>query len=118
MSSLRYLLASFGVAVALQYAPGEYPFDASQHQLADRPVLSGEYVCEHPPYKVLMVSQAPLVIYIQNFLTTDERAHLQRITYVAAERFCTFDPQLPGPNPYSMLTRMQKRHLHPQRSHL
>ncbi|KAK3937812.1 hypothetical protein QBC46DRAFT_344184 [Diplogelasinospora grovesii] len=39
-----------------------------------------DYVCTHPPYKVLMVSKSPLVIYINDFITPEERAHLQRIT--------------------------------------
>ncbi|KAK0625073.1 hypothetical protein B0T17DRAFT_531841, partial [Bombardia bombarda] len=33
-----------------------------------------------PPYKVLMVSKSPLVIYITDFITPSERAHLQNIT--------------------------------------
>ncbi|KAL2129592.1 hypothetical protein VTI74DRAFT_7546 [Chaetomium olivicolor] len=38
--------------------------------------MTGEYVCEHPLYKVLVVSKSPLVIYIQNFITPSERTHL------------------------------------------
>ncbi|KAK1772161.1 2OG-Fe(II) oxygenase superfamily protein [Phialemonium atrogriseum] len=42
--------------------------------------LTSDFVCEHPPYKVHLVSSSPLVIYITNFLTDQERAHLQEIT--------------------------------------
>ncbi|CAI4220120.1 unnamed protein product [Parascedosporium putredinis] len=34
------------------------------------------YTCTHPPYKIHLFSQSPLVIYIAGFLTPDERAHL------------------------------------------
>ncbi|PMD44530.1 2OG-Fe(II) oxygenase superfamily protein [Hyaloscypha variabilis F] len=36
--------------------------------------------CTHPPYTIHLFSKAPLVIYISNFLTADERSHLQKIT--------------------------------------
>ncbi|KUJ15827.1 2OG-Fe(II) oxygenase superfamily protein [Mollisia scopiformis] len=36
--------------------------------------------CVHPPYTIHLFSKAPLVIYISNFLTTDERSHLQDVT--------------------------------------
>ncbi|KAH8885348.1 hypothetical protein GQ53DRAFT_366283 [Thozetella sp. PMI_491] len=42
--------------------------------------LTGDYVCEHPPYKVQLVSKSPLVIYIDNFITAAEREHLQQAT--------------------------------------
>jgi prolyl 4-hydroxylase len=38
------------------------------------------YVCEHPPYRVHVVSPSPLIIYISDFITKEERAHLQKIT--------------------------------------
>lgn len=44
--------------------------------------LKGGFVCEHPPYKVHLVSKSPLVMYIDDFVTPKERAHLQAITYV------------------------------------
>lgn len=43
---------------------------------------TGDYVCQHPPYKVTMVSKSPLVIYIKDFISPEERAHLQLITLV------------------------------------
>jgi prolyl 4-hydroxylase len=44
--------------------------------------LSSDYTCHDPPYKVHIVSKSPLVIYIANFLTKEERVHLQAITYI------------------------------------
>ncbi|OLN93293.1 Prolyl 4-hydroxylase 1 [Colletotrichum chlorophyti] len=38
--------------------------------------LVTDYVCTHPPYKVHMVSKSPLVIYLSDFVTPTERAHL------------------------------------------
>lgn len=40
---------------------------------------SDEYVCQHPPYKIHLVSTSPLVIYIRDFLTESERAHLKEV---------------------------------------
>ncbi|KAK3988804.1 hypothetical protein QBC44DRAFT_328599 [Cladorrhinum sp. PSN332] len=37
------------------------------------------YECQHPPYKVLMVSKSPLVIYIKDFITPPERDHLLKL---------------------------------------
>ena len=34
------------------------------------------HACTHPPYKVYIVSRSPLVMYLEDFLTRDERAHL------------------------------------------
>ncbi|CAK7198247.1 hypothetical protein SEUCBS139899_000906 [Sporothrix eucalyptigena] len=42
-------------------------------------VLSGD-VCQHPPYEVHIVSSSPLVVYLENFVTPDECAHLKRVT--------------------------------------
>lgn len=42
--------------------------------------LMSNFICEHPPYKVHLVSSSPLVIYITDFLTERERAHLQKET--------------------------------------
>ncbi|OAA62854.1 Prolyl 4-hydroxylase, alpha subunit [Niveomyces insectorum RCEF 264] len=38
--------------------------------------LAKNFVCQHPPYQPLLVSASPLVIYIKNFLTPQERLHL------------------------------------------
>lgn len=47
--------------------------------------LMSNFVCEHPAYKVHLVSSSPLVIYITDFLTERERAHLQKETWVYSE---------------------------------
>jgi hypothetical protein len=41
-----------------------------------------DYTCTHPPYSIHIFSKSPLVIYISNFITAAERAHLQEVTYV------------------------------------
>lgn len=63
------LLGSFIVAAAILGRS-----DATQKPLTD------EYVCEHPPYTVSLVSKSPLVAYLHNFITPSERAHLQEVT--------------------------------------
>lgn len=42
--------------------------------------LLSDFVCDHPPYKIRKVSASPLIIYIEDFLTVPERAHLKSIT--------------------------------------
>ncbi|PKS05590.1 hypothetical protein jhhlp_008108 [Lomentospora prolificans] len=45
----------------------------------DQKPLSGSeapYTCTHPPYKIHLFSHSPLVIYITDFITPEERAHL------------------------------------------
>lgn len=49
--------------------------------VAQKPLLS-YFECEHPAYKIQVVSKSPLVIYIHNFITPTERQHLQDVTYV------------------------------------
>lgn len=53
------------------------------HASADQAPLTNldDYTCTHPPYKVTLVSKSPLVIYLTDFLTPSERAHLLHITY-------------------------------------
>lgn len=47
---------------------------------ASQKPMTDEYVCEHPPYTVSLVSKSPLVAYLHNFITPSERAHLQEVT--------------------------------------
>lgn len=61
-SSFIVATATFGVAYASQ-----------------KP-LTEDFVCEHPPYTVSLVSKSPLVAYLHNFITPSERAHLQDVT--------------------------------------
>ncbi|PVH85205.1 2OG-Fe(II) oxygenase superfamily protein [Cadophora sp. DSE1049] len=50
----------------------------SSVQASQKPL--SEDACTHPAYKVHIFSKNPLVIYIPNFLTVEEREHLQEIT--------------------------------------
>ncbi|ORY56841.1 uncharacterized protein BCR38DRAFT_461448 [Pseudomassariella vexata] len=43
-------------------------------------VLSSGDDCRHPAYKTHILSKSPLVIYLANFLTPEERDHLTEIT--------------------------------------
>jgi hypothetical protein len=38
--------------------------------------------CEHPAYRVHVVSSEPLVLYIRNFISESERRHLLTARYV------------------------------------
>ncbi|KAK4196244.1 hypothetical protein QBC40DRAFT_287606 [Triangularia verruculosa] len=75
MALLKSLLISALGASTLISASVSSPGDEPQ-----KPIDLGEYVCEHPAYKVLMVSKSPLVIYIKDFITAPERAHLLKLT--------------------------------------
>lgn len=77
MPSIQSLISTLAIVAALRYAPA-YAGD-TQQPLSWAP--GSDYVCEHPPYNIRMVSHSPLVIYIQNFITAEERGHLQRLTY-------------------------------------
>lgn len=44
--------------------------------------LSTEYACIHPQYKVHLFSKSPLVMYLENFITAEEREHLRKLAYV------------------------------------
>ncbi|KXX79840.1 putative prolyl 4-hydroxylase 4 [Madurella mycetomatis] len=75
MPSIQSLISTFAIVAALRYAPA-HAGDAQQPLgLAS----DSDYVCEHPPYNIRMVSHSPLVIYIRNFITAEERGHLQRL---------------------------------------
>lgn len=41
--------------------------------------VANDYTCQHPPYQIQMLNKSPLVIYIEDFITPDERAHLQSL---------------------------------------
>jgi hypothetical protein len=38
------------------------------------------YICTHPPYTPQIISTSPLIIYLYNFTTPEERAHLRQKT--------------------------------------
>ena len=56
--------------------------DNSQAPLTDDDFIAAGHSCEIPPYKMHLVSTSPLVIYLENFITPDERARLQKLAWV------------------------------------
>lgn len=64
-SLLRGVLAAALLSACLAQAPEQKPLAAD-----DNPE------CVHPPYKAHIFSRSPLVIYISDFLTPSERAHM------------------------------------------
>lgn len=40
------------------------------------------YVCQHPLHTTQIISTSPLVVYLHNFTTPQERAHLRSMTSV------------------------------------
>ncbi len=75
MSTLRSLLAALG-GVSIFYAAvaSSHPDHARQS-----PLTSDAYTCEHPAYRVSIVSKSPLIVYLQDFITPSERAHLLQL---------------------------------------
>ena len=50
--------------------------DSDQNVLTENRGES-DYVCQHPPYTAQIISTSPLIIYLYNFTTPEERAHLR-----------------------------------------
>lgn len=48
-------------------------------EAAQKPITS-DFVCQHPPYTVSIISKSPMVLYLHDFITAEERIHLQDIT--------------------------------------
>ena len=46
---------------------------------AQKPLTPGDE-CHHPAYTSHIISKSPLVIYLDGFLTAEERAHLTEVT--------------------------------------
>lgn len=65
---MRSLLKGLAAAVFLSAGLAQ---DAEQ-----KPLAGDGYECVHPPYKVHIFSRSPLVMYISDFLTPSERAHM------------------------------------------
>lgn len=72
------LLTWLAVAVTVSFFAGANGSTDGHGPRSRKP----EYQCKHPNYKIRMVSRTPLVIYIENFITPEERDHLLRVTYV------------------------------------
>lgn len=52
----------------------------SHGEAAQKPLTRG-FACQHPPHTVSIVSRSPLVMCLHDFITAEERAHLQTIRY-------------------------------------
>ena len=70
-------------ALVLAYAVAELIRPISGSQL---PGAETDVACEHPAYRVHVVSSDPLVLYIRNFLAENERRHLLRARCVSSVR--------------------------------
>jgi hypothetical protein len=46
------------------------------------PLSDSDSTCSHPAYNIHIFSISPLVIYISNFISSSERAHLLSVTYI------------------------------------
>lgn len=55
---------------------------AQQSILANSDSTEAPYTCEHPLYTPQIISTSPLIIYLHNFTTPSERAHLRAKTSV------------------------------------
>jgi len=65
------IIASFGLSQAAD--------DTDTVPLSESPV-EPPYICQHPPYTPQVISTSPLVVYLHNFTSPQERAHLRRKT--------------------------------------
>jgi hypothetical protein len=74
--SLRTLLSVLGGIATFKCLA-----NAAEEEQSPQLPLQDEYVCEHPAYKVRVVSTAPLVVYLGGFLTERERSHLRTVRY-------------------------------------
>ena len=54
----------------------------NQKPMAPQGLSLEGYTCTHPPYKIHIFSKSPLVIYIENFITAEERSHLHAVALV------------------------------------
>ncbi|KEY66951.1 hypothetical protein S7711_06900 [Stachybotrys chartarum IBT 7711] len=77
MVKVRILL---GLA-ALSFASGGFAREADEQQvpLSSSSEMPDHYACEHPPYKAHILNKTPLVVYLEGFITSDERLHLQKL---------------------------------------
>ncbi len=84
MPSVQHLLVNASaVLLALSaFASQKAAAAAADTDGCQRPRSEQAFVCCHSAYKVKVVSTAPLILYIQDFLTAYEREHLLAVTYV------------------------------------
>src|SRR4030081_2194272 len=81
------------------------------NQTPQVPLTDEGYTCTHPPYKVHVFSTSPLVIYITDFITPEERLHLLDITYVFQALPTSSSTLHPFTIPCYLLTLAQCGHL-------
>ncbi|KAI1389170.1 uncharacterized protein F4822DRAFT_271616 [Hypoxylon trugodes] len=75
------MMSSLKSALLLALAAGSASAHSHHHSDgAQKPITSNDYTCQHPAYKSHIVSKSPLVIYLANFITPEERAHLKEAT--------------------------------------
>jgi prolyl 4-hydroxylase len=63
------LAAAVNVQSVLAVGDAQLPLSGS--------LASAEYKCTDVPYKMHVFSNSPLVMYLENFITAEERIHLQ-----------------------------------------
>jgi hypothetical protein len=55
--------------------------------------------CTHPNYRVHLFSKSPLVIYLEGFITKEERSHMLEVAYVRSPHHRWLLPgEEPGPH--------------------
>ncbi|KAJ2895605.1 hypothetical protein MKZ38_006317 [Zalerion maritima] len=85
MARSIFLLASTALLALTALPSPARADDGSQKPMSNTDAdgastISDDYECTHPPYKVHIVSKSPSVLYITDFVTPEERLHLQEIT--------------------------------------
>lgn len=53
---------------------------ALSHDADQKPLTNDNYTCVHPPYKTQILTRSPLVIYLTDFITPEERAHVLKVS--------------------------------------
>ncbi|ODA78233.1 hypothetical protein RJ55_05614 [Drechmeria coniospora] len=56
-------------------------------------IIPDDYTCVHPPYRAHIFSQSPLIVYLENFITPDERVHLQAIAHGKFQSSVVLNPE-------------------------
>jgi len=70
-------LSHFYAILAVATAHGVVAGDSNNDQSVLTNSDESDYVCQHPPYTAQIISTSPLIIYLYNFTTPDERKHLR-----------------------------------------
>ncbi len=80
MVSFRLLagLACLGIA-GMAEAKAKAKSDTESKPEPLKKINLNGYTCSHPNYKVHFFSQSPLVVYLEDFITPEERSHLHAL---------------------------------------